>query len=112
MLSQGMRKFIATAIVSLVILTTGVLGGSRFGKSADIREHPSSPPQDYCEECRWPRRGYIGLADAEQMAVFTEGGDIFKIIGDAPGSWLQELQEGIPFESPEECERWLLNLTS
>ena len=73
-----------------------------------------SLPPGKCRECsetRWPRRGYIGLVD-NKMAVFTESGIVFEVIGDAPGAWIIDLEEGIPFESPEECDRLLINLTS
>jgi hypothetical protein len=72
-------------------------------------------PPGRCQQCidiRWPQRGYIGLVDGSQMAVFTETGIVVEKLGEAPGAWIGQLEQGIPFESPEECELWLVNLTS
>lgn len=71
-------------------------------------------PPGYCEQCLayLPQQGYIGLAADNQLAVFSQDGTLFKLYGDAPGAWLTELAEGIPFFDPQDCLDWLTNLTS
>lgn len=72
-------------------------------------------PAVSCPECsalRWPKRGYIGLTQDNAMAIFAEDGSLYEVYGEAPGAAMELLREGIPFESPEECEQWLINLTS
>lgn len=69
-------------------------------------------PPGRCPECQWPQRGHIGLVEGNQIAVFGEDGSLVEIYGDAPGDWLDSLEQGIPFESPKECEDLLINLTS
>lgn len=65
-----------------------------------------------CAICRWPQRGYIGLAEGNKLAVYGEDGILVETLGDAPGTWLKDLEDGIPFESPVECQDLLINLTS
>lgn len=72
-------------------------------------------PEIQCPECKvhqWPQRGYIGLTEDNFIAVFHEDGTLYQIYAEAPGSTLDILAEGIPFTSSEECEEWLINLTS
>lgn len=69
-------------------------------------------PPGRCPNCQWPQRGHIGLIEGNQIAVFGEDGSLVEIYGDAPGDWLDCLEQGIPFESPKECEDLLINLTS
>jgi|GEM_PF-1549585 len=71
-------------------------------------------PPGYCAKCTvdWPEKGYIGLDDDKQIAIYYEDGTFFQTYGPAPGSWMKDLEVGIQFESPEECEQWLINLTS
>lgn len=65
-----------------------------------------------CKDARWPSRGYIGVVDGTKMAVFTEDGRVYEVLDEAPGAWIEELEKGIPFESPTECEELIINLTS
>lgn len=65
-----------------------------------------------CSEPQWPQRGYIGLTQDNCIAIFLEDGTLFHVYAEAPGDVLDLLAEGIPFTSPEECEEWLINLTS
>ena len=71
-------------------------------------------PPGYCEKCLdyMPQQGYIGLSADNQLAVFSEDGTLVKIFGEAPGAWLAELTEGIPFSSPQDCLDLIVNLTS
>ncbi len=71
-------------------------------------------PPGYCEKCMafLPQQGYISLTDGNQLAVFSQDGTLFKTYGEAPGAWLSELTEGIPFSSPQDCLDWIVNLTS
>lgn len=66
-----------------------------------------------CNDCKslWPQRGYIGLHE-DKIAVYTEEGLLVEVLEPAPGAWYESLQQGIPFDSPEECEQLLFNLTS
>lgn len=71
-------------------------------------------PPAYCDMCMaaLPSQGYIGVTEENQLAVFSAEGALFKTYGDAPGAWLDELSQGIPFASPQDCLDWLINLTS
>ncbi len=71
-------------------------------------------PPGYCDKCMalLPPQGYISLAENNLLAVFALDGTLFKVYGEAPGAWLEELREGIPFSSPQDCLDWLVNLTS
>lgn len=71
-------------------------------------------PPGYCEKCMafLPQQGYISLTDGNQLAVFSLDGTLFKTYGEAPGAWINELTEGIPFSSPQDCLDWIVNLTS
>jgi len=71
-------------------------------------------PPGYCEKCMafLPQQGYIGLTDGNQIAVFSQDGTLYKTYGEAPGAWIIELTEGIPFASPQDCLDWIVNLTS
>lgn len=71
-------------------------------------------PPAYCDKCMaaFPARGYIGITEGNQLAVFSADGILFNTYGDAPGAWLNELNEGIPFSSPQECLDYLINITS
>lgn len=71
-------------------------------------------PPAYCEKCMaaLPTQGYISVTEGNQLAVFSADGALFKTYGDAPGAWLSELNQGIPFSSPQDCLDWLINLTS
>lgn len=74
-------------------------------------EFPARPCPD-CSVYQWPPRGYIRLTEDNYIAVFCEDGTLFKKYAEAPGSALEFLAEEIHFTSPEECEQWLINLTS
>lgn len=65
-----------------------------------------------CSEPQWPQQGYIGLTQENFIAIFLEDGTLFHVYAEAPGDVLDLLAEGIPFTSPEECEDYLINLTS
>lgn len=65
-----------------------------------------------CPGCQWPQRGYIGLVEGNKIAVFCEDGSLVETLGDAPGAWLEALEERIPFSSSDECQDLLINLTS
>jgi hypothetical protein len=71
-------------------------------------------PPGYCEKCMafLPQQGYISLTDGNQIAVFSHDGTLYKTFGEAPGAWIAELTEGIPFASPQDCLDWIVNLTS
>lgn len=71
-------------------------------------------PPGYCEECLeyMPQQGYISLTEGNELAVFFPDGTLFKVYGEAPGVFVEELRKGIPFSNPEDCFEWLLNLTS
>jgi len=69
-------------------------------------------PPGRCPACQLPQRGHIGLVDGNTIAVFDENGSLVETQGEAPGSWLGDLELGIPFDSPEECQALLINLTS
>lgn len=71
-------------------------------------------PPGYCEKCMafLPQQGYISLTDGNLLAVFSLDGTLFKTYGEAPGAWISELTEGIPFSSPQDCLDWIVNLTS
>lgn len=71
-------------------------------------------PPGYCDACMatLPDQGYIGLAEGNQLAVFSLDGALFKTYGEAPGAWLNELVERIFFTSPEDCLDWIANIIS
>lgn len=71
-------------------------------------------PPGYCDKCLdyMPQQGYIGLSPDNQLAVFSHDGTLVKVFGEAPGAWLSELTEGIPFSSPQDCLDLIVNLTS
>lgn len=66
-----------------------------------------------CDNCKsqWPQEGFIGLHEG-RIAVYTAEHVLVEVLETAPGVWYDQLQEGMPFFSAEECERLLINLTS